>query len=200
MNQSESSVVSVILSSDRRQAVRDILSANVGQVLTPELAALIELSGLSVAAPFARAERIDRLTNELMGMKPAEIHVSHYFTPGVYAREITIPKGTVLVGAMHRDQNLAILSKGCMKLLTDDSTVIINAGDPPINCAAERANAAVALEDSVWTNFFPNPTNETDPDKLVEMVAFVKASEVGGGPENRQALAYAQTLELELEN
>jgi hypothetical protein len=48
-------------------------------------------------------------------------------------------------------------------------------------------NAAYALEDSVWTNFFP--TDETDVDKLVELLTESKASELLGGIDNKQLVA-----------
>jgi hypothetical protein len=183
-----------------RQDVRELLTEHLGQPLTPEIAASIELAATRSGLELTRHQKTFLLTEAMMGKKPADIRTTHYFTPGVYAREIEIPKGTVLVGAVHRVQNLAIVSKGCMELLTDSGTVIVSAGGRPINCMPGNANAALALEDSVWTNFFPNPTNETDPDKLVEQVAFIKASEVGGQSENRQVIAYAQALALEMES
>ena len=51
-----------------------------------------------------------------------------------------------------------------------------------------QKNCAVALEDAVWTNFFPNPTGETDPDKLVEILSESKATELLGGPDNAQLI------------
>lgn len=168
-------------------------------VLTPEVAAAIELAGVVAQSPFAKGGKIERLAASMMGLPQAELPVRHYFSDGIYAREISIPKGVVLIGAVHRLQNMAILSKGCLELVTDAGTVIVQAGDPPITCRPGRENAALALEDSVWTNFFPNPSNETDPDKLVEMVAFIKASEVLGGSNNAQLLAYAKLQSGELQ-
>ena len=47
--------------------------------------------------------------------------------------------------------------------------------------------AYVALEDSVWTNFFA--TDETDPDKLVELLTESTAEELLGGSKNKQLAA-----------
>jgi len=163
-----------------------------GQVLTPEIACALEMAGAAAASPFAKGGKVDRLAASMIGLPQADLPVRHHFSDGIYAREITIPKGVVLVGAVHRLQNMAILSKGALELVTDTGTARVQAGDPPIVCRPGRQNAALALEDSVWTNFFPNPSNETDPDKLVEMVAFIKASEILGGSENVQLLAYVQ--------
>ena len=120
----------------------------------------------------------------------------HYFAPGMYAREITIPKGVTLVGAIHKTENLCILSKGKLQLVTDEGTVVIDA-PATITCKAGAKNAALALEESVWTNFLPNPDNETDTDKLVEVFTHSKASELLGGRDNPQLIAQRAREKLE---
>jgi hypothetical protein len=55
-------------------------------------------------------------------------------------------------------------------------------------------NAAYALEDSVWTNFFP--TEETDTDVLVELLTESKASELLGGKDNKQLIANQEAERL----
>ncbi len=58
-------------------------------------------------------------------------------------------------------------------------------------------NAALALEESVWTNFLPNPDNETDTDRLVEVFTHSKASELLGGKDNPQLIAQREREKLE---
>jgi hypothetical protein len=112
----------------------------------------------------------------------------------MYAREITIPKGTVLTGAVHKTQNLAVLSQGKLQLVTDDGTTIISA--PHIlTVMPGMKNASYALEDSVWTNFFP--TEETDTDVLVELLTESKATDLIGGSDNKQLVANLSTERLE---
>jgi hypothetical protein len=178
----------------KESALRAALSDHLGSVLTPEVAADIEVRSTLAATLFARPQKIERLAVSMLGLPQPVFQVRHYFSPGIYAREITIPKDVVLVGAVHRLQNMAILTKGRLRLVTDTGTVMVQAGDPPINCSADRENAALALEDSVWTNFFPNPNDETDPDKLVEMVSFMTASEIAGGAQNVQLLAMPKQI------
>ncbi len=120
--------------------------------------------------------------------------VRHYFAPGMYAREISIPKGVVLTGAVHRTENLAVLSKGRLELVVEGGTTTIEA-PCTLTVKAGAKNAAVALEDSVWTNFFP--TTETDPEKLVELLTYSKASELLGGAENTQLIENAKAKALE---
>lgn len=141
-------------------------------------------------------QKVDRLEESMYILPQAECPVRHYFAPGMYAREITIPKGVTLVGAIHKSENLAILSKGKLELVTDAGTVTLEA-PCTVMVKPGTKNAALALEDAVWTNFLPNPDNETDTDKLVEVFTHSKASELLGGKDNPQLLENARLQALE---
>lgn len=142
--------------------------------------------GFAVKPAKTARQRVERLGEELKAVPQVDCPIRHHFAPGVYAREITIPKGTVLVGAVHKRDNLVVLSAGRLRLVTEDGTVEISAPHTRM-CKAGAKNAAVALEDSVWTNFFA--TDETDPDKLVEILTESKASDLLGGSTNTQLAA-----------
>ncbi len=136
----------------------------------------------------ALLERTHRLECALLDVPQVDCPVRHYFSPGVYAREITLTKGTVLVGAVHKTENLAVLSKGRLLLATETGPVEICA-PYTLTVKAGAKNTATALEDSVWTNFLFNPTDEKDVEKLVEIFTESKACELLGGAENKQLLA-----------
>lgn len=142
--------------------------------------------GFAVTPADSARKRVERLEESMKNVPQTDCPVRHHFAPGVYAREITIPKGTVLVGAVHKRDNLVVLSAGRLRLVTEDGTVEIAAPHTRM-CKAGAKNAAVALEDSVWTNFFA--TDETDPDKLVEILTESKASDLLGGSTNTQLAA-----------
>lgn len=146
------------------------------------------MSDLSVCS---RA-KVMELEEELNKLPQVDCPVRHYFAPGLYAREITIPKHTVLTGAIHKTENLAVLSKGKLQLVTDSGTVVIEAPHT-LTVRPGQKNAAYALEDSVWTNLFP--TTETDPDKLVEILTESKASDLIGGTNNAQLIKHQERLE-----
>ncbi len=130
-------------------------------------------------------KQVFALEREIQKQPPVEFPIRHYFAPGLYAREITIRKGYVLTGAVHKTENLAVLSAGRLLLVTENGVVEV-AAPHILTVKPGQKNAAYALEDSVWTNFFP--TTETDPDKLVELLTESKASELIGGPDNVQAI------------
>jgi hypothetical protein len=139
-------------------------------------------------------EKVNRLEAALGAVEQIDCPIRHYFAPGLYAREIFIPKGTVLTGAIHKTENLAVLSSGRLQLVTDSGTVEISAPHT-LTVKPGQKNAALALEDSVWTNFFP--TTETDTDKLVELLTESTADQLIGGSRNVQLLAQAELKKVE---
>lgn len=141
-------------------------------------------------------ERVERLQEAVDALPQIECPVRWYFAPGIAAREITIPAGTALVGAVHKTENLAVLSKGRMVLATEAGPVEITAPHT-LTVKPGDKNAAVALEECVWTNFLANPTNETNTDRLVEMFTESTAAELLGGEQNKQ-LAAQRARELEV--
>lgn len=139
-----------------------------------------------VSTSASMREKVERLEDMLAVLPQIDCPVRHHFAPGTYAREITIPKDTVLIGAVHKTDNLVVLSAGKLRLVTENGPVVISAPHTMI-CKAGAKNAAVALEDSVWTNFFA--TTETDTDKLVEILTYSTADELMGGAKNKQLVA-----------
>ena len=148
--------------------------------------------GFAVAT---KAARIERLASELVKLPQVDCPLREYFADGLYAREITIPKGVALIGAVHTTQNFAVLNKGILRLATDDGYRDVMPGEVVMVMPGQK-NCGYAIEECVWTNFLANPTNERDGDKLVEMFCESKASDLLGGSTNKQ-LAFNRMAELE---
>lgn len=140
--------------------------------------------------------KVSALQDEIDNLPQVDCPVRHHFIDGLYAREITIPKGTVLVGAVHKKHSIVVLSSGALRLATDDGPVDVYAPFTMV-CKPGAKNAAYAIETAVWTNFFANPDDETDTDKLVEILTESKANELLGGAKNRQILNYQSVEKLE---
>jgi len=86
--------------------------------------------------------------------------VVHHFSPGAYAREMSIPAGLVIVGKIHRHAHLNIISKGVLEVFTEaGGNVRLEA---PCTFVSEPGIKRViyACEDSVWTSV--HVTNKTD--------------------------------------
>ena len=139
--------------------------------------------------------RVARLETALNALPQVDCPVRHYFAPGLFAREITIPAGTCVVGAIHKTENLIVVSLGRLRIVTDDGTREVQAGDT-LTCPAGMKNVVVALEESRWTNFFPNPDNETSLEVLAERFTESKLGDLLGGATNQQ-LAANRAAQLE---
>lgn len=87
------------------------------------------------------------------------IPVQHYFSQGVYAREITIPAGVVLTGEIHKFTQLNILSKGRMQVYTEEG---IREVEAPFTVVSPPGTKRIAhtLTECVWTTI--HGTEETD--------------------------------------
>ena len=109
-------------------------------------------------------ERILHL-EDAMKHSPCQIEIPpvHYFAKGLYAREITVPKGTLLTGKIHNTEHLNIVSKGDISVLTEDGPKRVQA---PFTMVSQPGTKRVgyAHEETVWTTI--HATEETDLDKL----------------------------------
>lgn len=116
--------------------------------------------------PMVIREKINKLENIMCKMEEKiDLEPTHYFAKGIYARELFIPKGTVLTGKIHKTEHLNIISKGKISVVTEDGQKIIQA---PFTMVSRPGTKRVgyALEDTVWTTI--HASNETDLIKLEE--------------------------------
>lgn len=88
-----------------------------------------------------------------------ELPVRHIFTPGVYARELHVPKGAVLTGRTHRLANLNILTQGDMSVLVDGRIQRISAPATIVSPAGTK-RVAYCHTACVWTTI--HGTHSTD--------------------------------------
>ena len=103
--------------------------------------------------------------------------VKHYFTPQdekfksyTYAREMTIPKDTVIIGKLHRHRHLNIISKGKVTVATEAGKVSFIG---PCTFVSEEGTkrAVYANEDTIWTTIHTvSYGSEADLDKIEKEV------------------------------
>ena len=103
--------------------------------------------------------------------------LKHYFTPkdekygcSTYAREILLPKGSLVIGKIHRHQHLNIISKGKVRVFTEFGEKILEA---PCTFVSEVGlkRAVYAEEDTIWTTVHLTEfEKESDLDKIEQEV------------------------------
>ena len=103
------------------------------------------------------------LEAEMLKHEQLELPVKHHFAPNVYARELFIPKGTLLTGKIHKYAQLNILSQGDISVLTDNGVKRVQTPFAVVSPAGTK-RIAYAHEDCVWTTILG--TDEKDPDKI----------------------------------
>lgn len=111
---------------------------------------------LPTAPDSVMREKVNRAEDLMLAYgEPAEIPVHNYFANpgtarGVYAREITIPAGTLLTGKIHKYEQINILSKGDISVLTEEGVVRVQAPCTIVSPAGTK-RIAYAHTDCVWT-------------------------------------------------
>ncbi len=90
----------------------------------------------------------------------------HHFLPGIYMRELHIPKGMIVVGKIHKHRHISILAKGAIEVLIDGRIEVTTA---PFMCMTSPGfkRIGMALEDTIWstvhlTNTIDVPTLEKE--------------------------------------
>ena len=86
---------------------------------------------------------------------------------GVYMRNMKIPADTVIVGKLHRHDQINILVKGTIIVATENACVELTAPQTLIASGGTK-KAAYAITDCEWIELFA--TKETDPQKIEEEI------------------------------
>ena len=95
-------------------------------------------------------DAVMRLERHTRSQPQVVIVPRHYFAQGLYAREITIPAGTIITGLIHRQSQINFCLRGKIAIVTEEGEAIFQAGDTIVSPPGTK-RAAVALEETVWT-------------------------------------------------
>lgn len=101
--------------------------------------------------------------------------VTHHHAPGMYAREMFIPAGTVLVGKMHKHAHLCTLVKGRIAVAGEGGEVREMAAPMTFLSEPLVKRAGVALEDTIWITYHLAETTDLD---ALEAALIVPEAEV----------------------
>ncbi len=144
--------------------------------------AVIELPPANLPAPIARQKimAIQRACQALPdGQRMDESPpLKHWLAPGIYAREIHLPAGTVVVGKIHRHRHFNVISQGSITCYTEFG---LETHTAPASFISEPGTKRVVHthEDAIWTTIHPNPTDETNIATLESMFTALEYAELG---------------------
>ncbi len=123
-------------------------------------------------------EAVDKLHRAMRLMPPVDLPVTHRFTPGLYIREIFMPKGSLVISKIHKTEHPYVVSKGSANVWTEEGVQRISAPFTGITKPGTR-RVLLITEDCIWTTF--HPTVETDVDAIER--AIIEPREVSDSPE-----------------
>jgi quercetin dioxygenase-like cupin family protein len=107
------------------------------------------------------------LNDQFQGQFQCDLNTVHHFSDGLYAKEMTIPKGFIAGTHAHTYSHLSILAKGKVVVRTDFEEKEYSA-PACIEIKSSILHTIEALEDSQW--FCIHATDETDVFKVDEVL------------------------------
>jgi len=125
------------------------------------------MTELVTTQPPPTRDQIERLESFMIEAPQLQIEPVHHFAHGIYAREITIPAGTLLTGKVHSTEHLNIVSSGSIVVWTEDGMKQVDAPFTMVSRPGTK-RVGLAITDTVWTTIHANPTNTHD---LVQLEA-----------------------------
>lgn len=108
-------------------------------------------------------EIVELETLMLASDRQVEIKTTHYFAPGLYAREIFIPEGVAIVGHIHKTEHVCTVAKGRLLVASELGQAVLEAGHTFVSPRGIK-RCGFALEDTVFVTY--HPTTETELDKI----------------------------------
>ncbi len=146
----------------------------------------------------ARDIKMDVLQFNIGQLPQIDLPLVHRFTPGLYCREIFMPKGSVVISRVHKFEHPFVVSKGKVSVWCEnDGWIFIEAPFTGVTKPGTRRILFVS-EDCIWTTFHVgNWPKDIDPEVIVaEVTDTPDVSYVA----HMQALCETKRLELENEN
>lgn len=115
----------------------------------------------------ARANRaLDIAEAKIASMKPVDCPLVHRFMPGMYVREIFIPKGTVLTSATHKTVHPFVVLSGSISVWSEEEKAVrYDAPHFGVTMPGTR-RMLYAHRDTVWLTF--HATKRRTPDGVAE--------------------------------
>lgn len=119
-------------------------------------------------APGSVRAKLYGLQEQVATLPEVECPLQHVFAPGAYARTMFIPRGTVIVGKIHKHAHLNILSQGSVSVMTENGGNERFTGPLTMVSPPGTKRAVFAHTDAVWTTI--HLTDETDLAKIEDHV------------------------------
>lgn len=92
-------------------------------------------------------------------------YIDHYFSEGLYAREMFMPAGTLIVGKIHLKDHMCMVTSGVVDIVSKHGRGRYKA--PHVFCTTKNTQRVLlSVEDSTITTI--HATDLTDPSEIIE--------------------------------
>lgn len=109
--------------------------------------------------------RIERLEASLLELPQLDIPVEHFFAPGVYMRQVRMPKDAFVIGHCHKTEHLNVVISGRATVMIDGVKHEI-VGPCTFKSGVNVRKVLYIREPMIWATV--HPTHETNLDRLEE--------------------------------
>lgn len=121
-------------------------------------------------------EMIFALEEQVKNAPQIEIPLEHHFSKGVYAREMRVPPGVLIIGKMHKFQNLNILLSGEVSVLSIDGVYERKQAPWTFVASPGAKRVILAHTETVWTTVLG--TDHKDPEQIKDLFTIKSLDEV----------------------
>lgn len=113
------------------------------------------------------SQKVENLLAQVEQMPQVDVNTKHYFGPGIYIREVTMPAGSTVIGKPHRKEHMCVMLQGRMIIIDAEGNQKELVAPLTFVGGAGR-KVAYILETTVFQNILA--TDETDIEVLENML------------------------------
>ena len=126
----------------------------------------IESEANVVADALPTRDRIIELQESMVPVQCEQPIPQHFFAPGMYLRELTIPAGMLMVGKIHKHAHFLMVLKGRAAVISEFGRDVLEAGHISVSQPGVK-RVVLAIEDTKFVTVHVNPT-DTENLELIE--------------------------------
>lgn len=115
--------------------------------------------------PLPSMDDIKRLQQAMLPHAVNPPDPSHFFAPGMYMRELTVPAGMLVVGKIHKHDHFLIVTKGRAIVASVFGREEVTAGHLSVSKAGVK-RVVLAIEDTQFVTIHANATDTQDLDAI----------------------------------
>jgi hypothetical protein len=110
---------------------------------------------LAKIQPMDFNSRVDWLESIITRMPQLDVVPVHYFSDGVYAREVTMPAGSLVTSKVHKTPHLVIVSRGSMVVQSEEYGLQTISAPTMFMSYPGSRRVGFTYEDTTWTTVHP---------------------------------------------